>query len=125
MCLNNRAGGSVMKKSGGLFLAELLLIISFGALRVSLQLHSVSKIIFSLCIAFLGVAVFVITELRADYIARPVLYKSASIFFFLAGNMFYGFAFCFDFKLHQYSLLYCAVTVLLLMPAVLLSKIKK
>lgn len=114
-----------MKKSGGLLLAEILLIICFGALRVSLQLHSVSKIIFSLCIAFLGVAVFVIMELRADYIARPAVYKSVSIFFFLAGNMFYCLAFCFDFQLHQYSLLYCAVTVLLLFPIMLISKFKK
>lgn len=114
-----------MKKSGGLFLSELLLIIGFGALRVGLQLHSVSKITFSLLIAAAGLAVFVIAEMRADYIARPVLYKGASIVSFFTANVFYCFAFCFDFKLHQYSLLYCAVTVFLLLPTVLISKFKR
>lgn len=108
-----------------LFLSELLLIIGFGALRVGLQLHSVLKIIFSLCIIFIAATVFLIAELRADYVERPTLYKSASIGSFFTANAFYCLAFCFNFKLHQYSLLYCTLTVLLLMPAVLLSKIKK
>lgn len=114
-----------MKKAGILVLSELLLIIGFGALRIGLQLNSVLKIIFSLCIIFFSATVFLIAELRADYVERPTLYKSLSIISFCAANAFYCLAFCFDFKLHQYRLLYCALTVLLLMPAVLLSKIKK
>lgn len=113
-----------MKKSS-LFFGELLLIIGFGALRASLQIHSVIKIIFSLCIVLFGVAVFIISELRAEYTERQRMFKGISILSFLAGNIFYCFSFCFDSKLHQYNLLYCAVTVVLLLPSMMIFKSKK
>lgn len=116
---------TVKKKKGGLFWGELLLIIGFGALSSSLKIHSVAQIIFSLCIVLLGVAVFLILEMRTEYTERQTLFKSISIISFLAANAFFCFSFCFDSKLHQYDLLYGAVTAVLLLPYMIISKSEK
>lgn len=112
-------------KKGAVLSAQLVLIIGFGALSVSLQTESASKIIFSACIILIGAALFAAAQRRASFAERQTLYKVLSAFSFIAANAFYYFAFCFDSKLHRYSLLYCAVTALLLMPAVLIYKFKR
>lgn len=113
-----------MQKRYALFLSELLLIILFGALRVSISIHSVPKIIIFSCIAFVVVLTFIILESKIKYPKNSRVFKSISVLSFLSGNIFYFAAYCFDSKLHEYELLFCIITAVLLMPAIIIAKFR-
>ena len=110
-----------MKKRHKLYLFELLLIILFGALRVSIQIHSAPKISIVSCIVFAVMLVFIILELRTKYPKNSRVFKSISVLSFLSGNIFYFAAYCFDSKLHEYELLFCIITAILLMPSIMIA----
>ncbi len=110
-----------MQKRRVLFLSELLLIVLFGALRVSIQMHSALKIIIVSCIVVAVMLIFIILELRIKYLKKPRVFKSISVLSFLSGNIFYFATYCFDSKLHEYELLFCIITAILLMPSIMIA----
>lgn len=105
-------------------LAQVLLIFGFSALRACLQINDVGKSIISLCVVTAGIAVFLVSELRANYEKNQALYKALSVIFFAAANAFYCFAFFSDNRLHQHTLLYNEITAALLFPLMIISSKK-
>ena len=111
-----------MQKRCVLFLSELLLIVLFSALRVSIQIHSVPKIIIVSCSVFAVMLTFIILESRTKYSRNSKIFKSISVLSFLMGNIFYFGFFCFDSNLHEHQLLCCTITVIILMPTIIIPK---